>query len=1157
MRIRTTVLLAILLMLTAVNAEILRAQSGTSSALTGSINDATGAVVPNATVKATEVSTGAARTARSNAEGRFLFAQVNPGIYRISVAAEGFGPAESQPSKVAVGQTIAVNFTLKPASTSQTVEVIAQTGLLSLDNPNTSTTLEAKAIEKLPNPGQDLTYIAQFAQGALMNTAGSSNDAKAAGGYGNVEFNGLPATSNGYILDGYDTNDPWLGLNIGLSTNLVIGLDAVQEATVNTNSFSVDQGRYAVAQVNYFTKSGTNAFHGDAYEIWNGSLFNAEDYFLHANDTADSSAKKPRSTVNEFGVSIGGPIRRDRLFFFGHYEGIRIALPIVSQITLPTPAYQQYVLGQLATGGTDPVTGATLPAQPAEIPFYQKMFSLLPASGGSPVPIVGCPLGTNNDGCASQRQASLNNSDGENLIVVKIDHTINAKDSIWYRFQQDTGLQAAYTDPVNPVFNSYSPQPQRTLVAGYTHVFSSNVVNQFNPGASWYSSIFEPNHYSQAVATFPIVLASGSDSVPFTTIGGNNNTYPQGRKVTQWQINDNLTWTHGKHTWKFGINTRRLDVSNYDLGEGTVPTVTFNDLAQFTYGAAYTASQSFPVSLKERVSTGNLEYYAMDSYKPIAKATITYGMRVTWNANVTSEKDLFARMAGSFLDASHNTDEPLNKVIVGNVHDLFPATPLFVYQPRVSFAYQLRPRLAVHSGFGVFSDIIPMQIADLAAMNAPNDPTFVGGIGGQVGGIGIAPGVAGSAVDAAANANHSFQTIFRSGGSPCVGIQPGAPTCPLAVSLNTFPSGTLKTPYYYQYNFGVEQQIGSSGSLRVDFVGTRGLHEPFQVQLNGYQTVCDGCFAPFPYQKPLDQRFGNVNEFHTDANSSYAGLQSAYTQQWRGLTLHGNYTFSHCLDDVSNGGLLAFSTQGLMSPLPGELNRQYASCDYDVRHNVSAYGLYQVPFHSDHAFLRQMFEEWSISETAILHSGLPFSVLSQPYIANGNGVFQANGASTVQFNAPAYASRVPGVPLYQKNSVAGVTVAGTKQWLNPEAFVSVVDPTTGACVSGDSPSNCQFGNSGRNSVRGPHYTNSDIYIGKTFPIKEGITFRFDAQMFNAFNHPNFALPGEVEAGVPGRSVPARFGTLESTISPPTGLLGVGLGGDSSPRMIAFQGRIEF
>ena len=1157
MRTRTVLSLIILAILTAVNASTSVAQSGTSSALTGTISDATGAVVPAALVKATDVNTGAIRTAKSNAEGRYLFAQVNPGTYRIAVNATGFAPTESQSETVVVGQTISVNFRLSPAANTQTVEVTARTGLLSLENPNISTTIDAKAIARLPNPGQDLTYLAQFAQGALMNTAGSSNDAKAAGGYGNVEFNGLPATSNGYILDGYDTNDPWLGLNIGLSTNLVIGLDAVQEATVNTNSFSVDQGRYAVAQVNYFTKSGTNTFHGDAYEIWNGSLFNADDYFLHANDTPESVAKKPRSTVNEYGVSVGGPLRKDGLFFFGHYEGIRIALPLVSQITLPTPAYQEYVLARLATGGVDPVTGAALPAQPAEIPFYRKLFSLLPAPGGSPVPIVGCPLGTGGDGCASQRQASLNNSDSEDLIVAKIDHTIDSKNSVWYRFQQDTGLQAAYTDPLNPIFNSYSPQPQRTLVAGYTHIFSPALVNQFNPGASWYSSIFEPNKYPSVLDAFPIVLASGSDTVPFSTIGGNDNTYPQGRKVTQWQINDNLTWTHARHTWKFGINTRRLDVSNYDLGEGTVPTVTYDDLAQFTYGAAYTASESFPVAPKERVSAGNLEYYAMDTFKPTPKATLTYGMRVTWNTNVTSGKNLFARSSGSFLDATHDINQPLNQTILGNVRNLFPSTPLFVYQPRVSFAYQLLPSIAIHGGFGVFNDIIPMQIADLAAMNAPNDPTFVGGIGGQVGGMAIAPGVAGSAVDAAANANRSFQSIFRSGAASCTGIQPGAPTCPLAVSLNTFPSGTLKTPYYYQYNFGIEQQIRAHGDLRIDFVGTRGLHEPYQVQLNGYQTACDGCFAPFPYRRPLDQRFGNVNEFRTDAKSDYAGLQTSYTQQWQGLTLRANYTLSHCLDEVSNGGLLAFSTQGLMSPLPGELARQYASCDYDVRHNISAYGLYQIPFHSSRLFLRQVFSGWSASPTAILHSGLPFSVLSQSYIANGNGVFQANGTSTVQFNAPAYANRVPGVPLYRKTPVAGVTVAGTKQWLNPDAFVSVVDPTTGACVGGDAPATCQFGNSGRNSVRGPHYTNSDLYITRTFKLKESVSFRFDVQMFNAFNHQNFALPSEVEAGVPGVSVPARFGTLESTISPPTGLLGVGLGGDSSPRMIAFQGRIEF
>ena len=197
---------------------------------------------------------------------------MNPGTYTVAVSAKGFAEQSSAPVQVEVGRTVTLNLTLTLSSTTQNIEVKAQQAMLSLENPNTTTVLESKTIASLPNPGQDLTYIVQFSPGALMNTAGSSNDAKAPGGYGNVEFNGLPATSNGYILDGYDTNDPWLGLNIGLSTNLVIGLDALQEATVNTNSDSVDQGRYGASQVNYFTKSGSNRFHGDFYELWNGSL---------------------------------------------------------------------------------------------------------------------------------------------------------------------------------------------------------------------------------------------------------------------------------------------------------------------------------------------------------------------------------------------------------------------------------------------------------------------------------------------------------------------------------------------------------------------------------------------------------------------------------------------------------------------------------------------------------------------------------------------------------------------------------------------------------------------------------------------------------------------------------------------------------------------
>jgi hypothetical protein len=207
------------------------------------------------------------------------------------------------------------------------------------------------------------------------------------------------------------------------------------------------------------------------------------DYFLHANDTPGNITKKPRSTVNEFGVSVGGPIRRNKLFFFAHYEGIRIALPIIARTTVPSPAYQQYVLQQLPLGGTDPVNGTTARATAGGQSLLPKHVRLYSNTAGTPTPVLSCPLDANGAllpgprastnlfngaGCANIRTQSMNNSDSENLIVLKIDHTIDAKDSVWYRFQQDTGLQAAYTDPINPIFNSYSPQPQRTG-RGYTH----------------------------------------------------------------------------------------------------------------------------------------------------------------------------------------------------------------------------------------------------------------------------------------------------------------------------------------------------------------------------------------------------------------------------------------------------------------------------------------------------------------------------------------------------------------------------------------------------------------------------------------------------------------------------------------------------------------
>ena len=256
------------------------------------------------------------------------------------------------------------------------------------------------------------------------------------------------------------------------------------------------------------------------------------------------------------------------------------------------------------------------------------------------------------------------------------------------------------------------------------------------------------------------------------------------------------------------------------------------------------------------------------------------------------------------------------------------------------------------------------------------------------------------------------------------------------------------------------------------------------------------------------------------------------------------------MDEVSNGGFLQFSAGGILSPLPGELARDYGPCDYDIRHNLTGQYVYQLPIKVENHRLGYALNGWQISGTAFWHSGIPFTVLSTSYSANGDGIVQGAG--------PQFASVVPRVPVYERNPIPGVTQPGTIQWLNPDAFASVVDPSNGACSGGDSTANCQFGNLGRNALRGPDFTWSDFYLTKWFPLAEHVKLRLEAQFFNVFNHPNFGLPSMVLAGIPGKpSTQTGFGALSYTTSPPTGLLGVGLGGDNSPRMIAFQARLEF
>ena len=1107
-------------------------QGETTSAIVGQVTDATNAAIPGATVTITNCETALQRSAKTDDEGRFNLPQLKPDTYSVRVEAAGFASQQNDHVLAALGQKQTVNFTLKVAQSNQTIEISSEAPILNPENANTSTTLNAHELENLPNPGGDLTYPLQFAAGALINTAGSGNDfVGGTNGYGNVEFNGLPALSNGYIVDGLETNDPLTNLNSGLSTNLVLGLNSISEVTVNTLSYAVDQGRYGASQVNYVTKSGSNQFHGNLYELWNGSRFNAADYFTNATP----GNHKPRSTVNHFGGSVGGPIVHDKLFFFFDSEWVRIALPIVTPTIVPTPAFQNYVLQQV-------------PSQSA--PFYRQMFALYGNTSGAPRAILGCPLGSNGDGCANSQSVSHSSDDREQVQTARIDYNFNENNTSWFRFQADTGLQAAYTDPINPLFNAFSPQPLYSFAAGYTHVFSQNLVNYFNPAFSWYESLFGPANFQKTLSAFPIVL-EGTGPNAFSPVGGLDDTWVQGRRASRFFINDNLAWSRGAHELRFGTNTRILRLNDYDFGEGSVPTVTYATLQQYIQGVASTATETFPTFANEPFNFLNLDVYAQDTWKVTKKLTWTFGIRDTFNSNPLNPHDQIARLRGSFDSISHDVNQPLNAAILTGLGNVFSSTPLAILQPRTAIAWQFESKSVLRAGFGVFSDILPGSIADVVGVNPPYVKTFQGGLLGTAGGTAIAPGVPNSAVDATVAANQTFSSGFPQGQLSCASAQANSATCLPPVAITAVPNGKLHAPYFLEWSLGLEHELGTTGSIHAQYVGTRAVNQPYLTQVNGYQTVCDGCFAPFPYAHSTDPRFGAVTQFSTGANSHYDGLQlSAMKRLGHGLMGQINYTWSRCMDTVSNGGFLQFSAGGILAPLPGELARDYGPCDYDIRNNLNAQYVYQLPVKVQNRLLGYALNGWQVSGTAFWHSGIPFSVLSTSYSANGNGIVNGSG--------PQFASIVPGVPLYEHHPIPGVTQPGSVQWLNPDAFVSTVDPSTGACFDGDSPANCQFGNLGRNALRGPDFAWSDFYLTKSVALSEHVRLRFDTQFFNVFNHPNFGLPSMALAGIPGKpSTQTGFGALTYATSPPTGLLGVGLGGDSTPRMIAFQLRLEY
>ncbi|MGH9541288.1 MAG: carboxypeptidase regulatory-like domain-containing protein [Terriglobales bacterium] len=1150
------------------------AQSLTTGAISGRVSDLSGAVVPGAAITATNVATGAVRKAVTTSVGVYTFAQLDPGNYDVKATAKGFQAQQQGPVAVTVGQVANVVFRLQIGTQEQTVQVTEQAPLLQPDNPDTATAVDQTQIANVPNSGNDLTFEAQFAPGAVMN---------ATGGYGNVEFNGLSTVSNNFTLDGLDNNNPNLNLNGSGSTNLQLGLNDVQEVTVNTDSFGADHGRQAGAQMTYVSKAGGNQFHGNLFELWNGRAMNSNDYFLNMEGTP-----RPFSNVNQFGGSVGGPVVHKKLFFFYDIEAVRIALPVLSSITVPSPGYETYALNQLTQGGYDPTRTSTsycpsgtpsgtkcaqpLPSNPAEVPFYQEAFKLYRNTNiGSPKPISGCqlnpgdatatigynplasptgPTGSNpvpdGTGCGNQTTVAASSHTNDRYELLRLDYDRSPTDSYWLKGSYERGLQATHTDPINPIFNATSNQPEVTSSAGWTHIFNPNLINQFNPGLTWGDAIFGLDGYQTTLATLGIQFRS-----PFYELNRSGG-FPGGYNTTVWELNDNLSWIRGAHTFKFGVDHRRVDISQLS-GRDVVPNVLSRSLPEFTYGVAYQSNVGFVASTDEPEAYYNLDLYGMDTWHLARNLTLTYGLRLSHNSNPVNQHDLNSRLKGDWSSITHDVNQPLGPLFATGQHQEFTATPALEVQPRFSLAYGLNSRTLLKAGWGMFEDVYPGAFGARLFGNPPNAAVFQGGLFGQVGGEAVAPGVPNSAIAAAQQANANFQSLFANGGLSCAAAGATAGNCINPISATAFPNSANVPPMIYEWRAEVERQITRTLALNLAYSGTRSTRLPYSVQENGYETACAGCFAPFAYNAAPDARFNGFTQWNYGASGNYNGLQVSFIKHMgHGLMFNANYTWSHCLDEISNGGIYGFGgTANYTSPLPGELRRQYGDCDYDIPNTFNADYVYRLPFHAN-GWLGHVADGWQLSGTVFLHGGLPVTMVS----STAGGTFNNT-------DGPMFAYQVPGQSVYAKQPINGVTQAGEIQWFNPSAFISAMDSSTGNCVNPSTgvqsvdAATCQFGNLGRNTLRGPGFLWSDLSLAKFFQVSEKVRFKAEVDAYNFLNHPNFSEPSAT-AGVPGDpSTLSDFGTINSLMTPPTSILGFGLGGDDSVRMIALQGKIVF
>jgi hypothetical protein len=1156
MRLRPISVLRLAVLLAMVT-PALNAQTTTSGGLTGVVTDPSHALVADAGVEIRDSAKGTTQSTETDREGVYRFFFLAPETYTLTVTHAGFRK-ESRMANVLLGPPVTVNVTLELATEHATVNVTGEAPLIQSENGDVSTTINQQQVAEVPNPGGDITYVAQIAPGAVMNTDQS--------GLAYFSILGMPGTSNLFFLDGMSENDNGLNLNLVGSLNMLLGQNQIQEATVVSTGYSGQFGGAAGANINFITKSGSNQFHGNAQYYWNGRAFNANDWFNNANGQG-----RPFDIANQWAASLGGPIQKDKLFFFFDSEGSRLLLSQNFNVLIPSPQFEVATIANI-----DSKFGSTS----ASDAFYKKMFGLYNSAPGAnlarpggqdlmqdPTGCTGFTLLGPNVPCAEYFFATRGHPTSDTLTSGRVDWNASSNDRAFLRVQYDSGHSADVVDPISPVFDAFGHNPWWQGQLMETHSFGSSAASQFLLGGHYFRPINQVQNPSQTLSAFPNYLNFGVSNT-FTNLG-DGLAFPGGRPTTQFQISEDGVKTWRNQKFGFGANFERIYWTTL-VNTNLLGVLTPQTLDAFYQGGVDPASpdtdytellQGFASHTSERISFYTFGLYGQDEWHARSNLTITLALRAEHRSDPVCKQRCFARLAGNFGSLSHDPGQPYNQAILSNQKQAFAEVDNILWTPRFSFAWQpfgVSRNTVIRGGIGIFYDPVSGNHTLTLSSNPPIFDIY------PVFRDNLAPGERTSLSKDAAASNAAFLNGFASS-QTLAQIRAASPGfTPPGI---TNPATQMRAPQYQRWSLELQEAFGARTSLNVGYFGNHGIYELVQnpnANAYGFGSLPTGMCTSPPVPPCADPRFTGVTQLATNGVSNYNGLVASFRHRlsrWTPGFFQLNYTYSHAFDEVSNGGLYSFTYGSSIYPQdPNNLRGSYGPAEYDVRHSLNANYVWEVPVKAalGGRGSNRLVDGWQISGTVFTRTGFPYTVIDN---AEGSALNAKNFFGTI------YAVPVAPLGLGASCGAGAAYPPALHPCQPPQLLADGVTPNPNAlfvqsgCETGFNTGTLPTASSpcggptvsfaqGRNHLRGPGYFNTDLTIMKNTKLRENATLGIGFQFFNFLNHPNFGFPDNFSSD-------QIFGQILYLEQSPTSIVGSGIGGDAAPRMIQLKVQLQF